>query len=112
MVTVSCPEATVRETEAVTLLFEARLLSPVKLAYVETEVEYQFDLFPSASGVVEYQYKLLLTTWFDEFLSCNRMKYVVVSPLMDGMVNACVDAFAGTLSGTEFVYFTVKSGIL
>ena len=32
MFTVSCPLTTVRETEVVTLEFEARLLSPVRLA--------------------------------------------------------------------------------
>ena len=32
MVTVSCPPVIVRATEAVTLLFDARLFSPVRLA--------------------------------------------------------------------------------
>lgn len=100
MVAVSCPEATVREAEAVTLEFEVRLFNPVRLAYVLTEVLYQLPEFPSASGVVEYQYKLLLMTVPEEFFSCRRMKYVVDSPLTVGIVNACVDEFAGTLIAT------------
>src|SRR2546423_2414436 len=110
--TVWLPPDTVRLTELVRPALLGRLFSPVRLAYVWTAVMYQLLLFPNVSGLVEYQYTLLLTTAPVESFNCNRSRYVVDSPDTAGRVSTCVEALAVAATGADGVYAWLRFGRL